>query len=80
MGAISEPSLTIAITKTPAGNTVAVSRAVLEALPQIEDSLGNNTKFTVVFGVLSTGGVAVESGSKVGSIGRSIMQMRMIRT
>ncbi len=44
-----EPSLTIAITKTPAGNTVAVSRAVLESLPGIEESLGNNTKFTVVF-------------------------------
>jgi len=44
-----EPSLTIAITKTPAGNTVAVSQAVLAALPGIEEDLGNNTKFTVVF-------------------------------
>lgn len=44
-----EPSLTIAITKTPAGNTVAVSQAVLDALPGIEEDLGNNTKFTVVF-------------------------------
>ena len=44
-----EPSLTIAITKTPAGNTVAVSQAVLAALPAIEEDLGNNTSFTVVF-------------------------------
>ncbi len=44
-----EPSVTIAITKTPAGNTVAVSRAVLAAIPDLEASLGNNTKFTVVF-------------------------------
>jgi HAE1 family hydrophobic/amphiphilic exporter-1 len=44
-----EPSLTIAITKTPAGNTVAVSRAVLAAVPELEAALGDNTKFTVVF-------------------------------
>ncbi len=44
-----EPALTIAITKTPAGNTVAVSRAVVAAIPELEASLGNNTKFTVVF-------------------------------
>jgi len=44
-----EPSLTIAISKTPAGNTVAVSRAVLESIPELEAALGGNTKFTVVF-------------------------------
>ena len=44
-----EPSLTIAISKTPAGNTVAVSRAVLAAIPDLESALGSNTKFTVVF-------------------------------
>jgi len=44
-----EPSLTIAISKTPAGNTVAVSRAVLAAIPDLETALGSNTKFTVVF-------------------------------
>ena len=44
-----EPSLTIAITKTPAGNTVAVSRAVVAAIPELEAALGENTKFTVVF-------------------------------
>jgi HAE1 family hydrophobic/amphiphilic exporter-1 len=44
-----EPSLTIAVTKTPAGNTVAVSQLVQDVIPDIEESLGNGTKLTVVF-------------------------------
>lgn len=44
-----QPSLTIAVTKTPAGNTVDVSHLVTELLPQLADDLGSNTKFTVVF-------------------------------
>ena len=44
-----EPALTIAITKTPAGNTVSVSQQVRELLPQLEQALGNNTKFTIAF-------------------------------
>ena len=44
-----EPSITIAVSKTPAGNTVAVSKAVQDAIPNLEKSLGHNTKFTVVF-------------------------------
>ena len=44
-----QPSLTVAITKTPAGNTVAVSQAVQDALPGLEDALGSGTEFTVVF-------------------------------
>ena len=44
-----EPSVTIAITKTPAGNTVAVSRAVMAAIPDLEAALGSNTKLTPVF-------------------------------
>jgi HAE1 family hydrophobic/amphiphilic exporter-1 len=44
-----EPSLTIAITKTPAGNTVAVSREIRERVPELESALGNNTKFSIVF-------------------------------
>ena len=44
-----EPALTIAITKSPAGNTVSVSEAVLEAIPDLESALGSNTQFTVVF-------------------------------
>ncbi|MBN9140519.1 MAG: efflux RND transporter permease subunit [Micrococcales bacterium] len=44
-----EPSLTIAITKTPAGNTVEVSRAVNDELDALATQLGGDTKFTVVF-------------------------------
>ena len=44
-----EPSLTIAVTKSPAGNTVEVSKLVQELIPEIEDSLGSNTELTVVF-------------------------------
>uniref|UniRef100_UPI0026C5B9E9 efflux RND transporter permease subunit n=1 Tax=Clavibacter michiganensis TaxID=28447 RepID=UPI0026C5B9E9 len=44
-----EPSLTIAVTKTPAGNTVDVSQLVTGLLPQLAEDLGNGTRFTVVF-------------------------------
>ncbi|WP_445338621.1 efflux RND transporter permease subunit [Clavibacter sp. CFBP 8614] len=44
-----QPSLTIAVTKTPAGNTVDVSHLVTELLPQLSQDLGNGTEFTVVF-------------------------------
>ena len=44
-----EPSITIAVSKAPAGNTVAVSKEVKNAIPGLEKSLGHNTKFTVVF-------------------------------
>ena len=44
-----EPSVTIAVTKSPAGNTVSVSQLVNELIPELEESLGNNTVFTVVF-------------------------------
>jgi HAE1 family hydrophobic/amphiphilic exporter-1 len=44
-----EQSLTIAITKTPAGNTVEVSRAVNAQLDDLAAELGGNTQFTVIF-------------------------------
>jgi multidrug efflux pump subunit AcrB len=44
-----EPALTIAVTKMPDGNTVEVSHAVQDLVPELEESLGNNTQFTVVF-------------------------------
>lgn len=44
-----EPALTIGVTKTPDGNTVAVSQEVQKALPDLESALGSNTKFTIVF-------------------------------
>ncbi|MBG6054980.1 HAE1 family hydrophobic/amphiphilic exporter-1 [Salinibacterium sp. CAN_S4] len=44
-----EPALTIAITKTPAGNTVAVSQDVRDLIPELEQALGQNTTFTIAF-------------------------------
>ena len=44
-----EPALTISITKLPAANTVDVSRAVTALLPQLQDSIGADAQFTVVF-------------------------------
>ena len=44
-----EPSLTIAITKTPAGNTVEVSREINAQLDELAAELGGNTTFTVIF-------------------------------
>ena len=44
-----EPALTIGITKTPAGNTVAVSQAVNDLLPELEEAVGDGTVFTVAF-------------------------------
>jgi len=44
-----EPALTLAITKTPAGNTVAVSQAVRDLIPELEAALGENTEFTTAF-------------------------------
>ena len=44
-----EPSLTLAITKTPAGNTVEVSHGVADKLPELEEALGGSTTFSVVF-------------------------------
>ncbi|MBF4585718.1 efflux RND transporter permease subunit [Curtobacterium sp. VKM Ac-2887] len=44
-----KPALTIAITKTPDGNTVAISKAVNDKLPDLQDRLGDGAKFTTVF-------------------------------
>jgi HAE1 family hydrophobic/amphiphilic exporter-1 len=44
-----EPALTIAVTKTPAGNTVAVSKEVRALVPDLQKALGHNTQLTVVF-------------------------------
>ena len=44
-----ELSVTIAVTKSPDGNTVSVSQLVRDAIPDLEKAIGSNTKFTVVF-------------------------------
>ena len=42
-------SLTIAVTKTPEGNTVDVSKEVNAELADLQDKLGNDASFTTVF-------------------------------
>jgi len=64
-----EPSVTIAVTKSPAGNTVDVSRAVNELIPELEASLGNNTVFTVVFDQAPFIEKSIESLSQEGLLG-----------
>ncbi|MGV1008902.1 MAG: efflux RND transporter permease subunit [Dermatophilaceae bacterium] len=44
-----KPSYTLAVTKTPAGNTVTVSQGVRAAVPQLQAALGNDATFTTVF-------------------------------
>ncbi len=44
-----KPALTISITKNSDGNTVAVSKEIRADLPSLQQALGSNTKFTVVF-------------------------------
>ena len=43
-----KPAVTVSITKTAAGNTVAVSKEVRADIPTLEKQLGHDTKFTVV--------------------------------
>lgn len=43
------PSLDLAVSKTQDANTVAVSSGVRDALPEIAEQIGGNTKFTTVF-------------------------------
>ncbi|MFH8251637.1 efflux RND transporter permease subunit [Microbacterium sp. B2969] len=44
-----EPALTIAVTKLPSANTVEVSKAVTAAIPDLQDAIGDDATFTVVF-------------------------------
>ena len=64
-----EPSLTIAVTKTPAGNTVAVSREVIDLIPTLEDDLGDGTKLTVVFDQAPFIEQSIESLATEGGLG-----------
>ncbi|PYI68751.1 hydrogenase expression protein [Arthrobacter livingstonensis] len=43
-----KPTLALSITKTPEADTVTVSHEINAQLPQIQASLGHNTKFTTV--------------------------------
>lgn len=42
-------TLAVSVTKKPEGDTVAISHAVKDALPQLEAELGSNARFTPVF-------------------------------
>ncbi len=42
-------TLAVSVTKKPEGDTVAISHAVKDSLPQLEAELGSNAKFTPVF-------------------------------
>ncbi|MFF2245745.1 efflux RND transporter permease subunit [Arthrobacter sp. NPDC058130] len=42
-------TLALSVTKKPDGDTVAISHAVKDAIPQLEAQLGSNAKFTPVF-------------------------------
>jgi HAE1 family hydrophobic/amphiphilic exporter-1 len=44
-----KPALTLSITKLPAANTVDVSRGVAEIIPDLQDAIGDDAEFTVVF-------------------------------
>ncbi|GAA5034191.1 efflux RND transporter permease subunit [Microbacterium fluvii] len=44
-----EPALTLSITKLPAANTVEVSQGVEALLPDLQDAIGEDAEFTVVF-------------------------------
>ncbi|MCQ9163236.1 efflux RND transporter permease subunit [Arthrobacter sp. STN4] len=43
-----KPTLALSITKTPGADTVTLSHEIAAQLPQIQASLGHNTKFTTV--------------------------------
>lgn len=44
-----KPTLALSVTKKPEGDTVAISHAVRDALPQLASDLGSNAKLTTVF-------------------------------
>src|SRR5690606_11122879 len=65
-----EPALTIAVTKTPAGNTVAVSKLVQERIPDLEEAVGDGTEFTVVFDQAPSIELSIEALPTEGVLGR----------
>jgi HAE1 family hydrophobic/amphiphilic exporter-1 len=64
-----EPSVTISVTKSPSGNTVEVSRLVNAAIPELEEALGGNTKFTLVFDQAPFIQQSIESLTQEGLLG-----------
>ncbi|MFT4213278.1 MAG: efflux RND transporter permease subunit, partial [Microbacterium sp.] len=64
-----EPALTISITKLPAANTVDVSRAVTALLPQLQDEIGADAEFTIVFDQAPFIEQSIESLAQEGLLG-----------
>ncbi|MFC0680482.1 efflux RND transporter permease subunit [Lysobacter korlensis] len=64
-----EPALTLAITKTPDGNTVDVSREVRAMLPDLEDAIGSGTRLIVVFDQAPFIEESIESLATEGALG-----------
>ena len=62
-------ALTMWVTKTAAGNTVAVSQEVLAALPDIAEAVGGGTEFVVVFDQAPFITQSIESLAQEGLLG-----------
>jgi len=64
-----EPAVTISVTKSPSGNTVEVSKEVNALIPDLEEALGGNTKFTLVFDQAPFIEQSIESLTQEGLLG-----------
>ena len=64
-----KPAVSLNITKTAAGNTVAVSKIVRDNIPALEKQLGGNTKFTVVSDQAPSITTSINSLAEEGGLG-----------
>jgi HAE1 family hydrophobic/amphiphilic exporter-1 len=64
-----KPSVTVSVTKTADGNTVAVSKAVKDDIPALEKQLGDHTKFTVVTDQAPSITTSIDSLAEEGLLG-----------
>jgi len=62
-------ALTLAVTKTSTGNTVAVAHEVKDALPGLAEAIGGNTVFTAVFDQAPFIEQSIESLTQEGLLG-----------
>jgi HAE1 family hydrophobic/amphiphilic exporter-1 len=65
-----QPALSVGLTQTPDGNTVDISHAVTDLLPDVRDALGEGSTVTVVFDQApfieeSISGLATEGGLRL---------------
>lgn len=64
-----KPAVSLNITKTAAGNTVAVSKVVRDDIPALEKQLGGNTTFTVVSDQAPSITTSINSLAEEGALG-----------